>query len=214
MSVTERSLMNIAMNIDPASEYKRAQILFTLILMGAGNFVGTLKWDAMGGAWEDSGKYLRETNLDVIAAEAIIWITFLMGQLWKNDQKKDREMFLRVGFVTVSTAGAMALQSIQSETGFDFETGATESRRLYLQAIKDGAGMIEPFASVVLRSIGKSSLASPPNMIGPLPPLEFTPITFVVSTFFSTIPSGLYDTFKNILREWPDKFPHDDDFTD
>ena len=40
-----------------------------------------------------SREYLRNTNLDVIAAEAIVWITFLMAKLRKADRKKNAEMF-------------------------------------------------------------------------------------------------------------------------
>jgi hypothetical protein len=32
-----------------------------------------------------------------------------------------------------------------------------------------------------------------------------------VGTFYSTMPVGFYDTFKNFLREWSHRFPHDED---
>ena len=214
------------LTITPASIDSRAAVLSQLIMMAAGHFVGeSLQWDEQKGMWEGSRQYLRDTNLDVITAEAIVWITFLMGEFWRAEQKKDREMFERIGYVTVSTAGRLALQTIESKTAFDFTARATESRKLYLDrkiladiAVKDAAAFmfVEPFASVLLRSVGCQSLAEPPKTpIGPLPPLEWTPINIAVSIFFSSIPSGFYDTFKNMLREWSDRFPHEaEDFDD
>jgi len=28
------------------------------------------------------------------------------------------------------------------------------------------------------------------------------------------MPSAFYETFKNVLKEWSDRFPHDEDFDD
>ena len=76
---------------------KRAIVLFLIIMSAAGNFFESFRWDKQQ-MWEGSRLFLRDTNLDMITAEAIIWITFLIGEFWKADQKKDHEMFERVGF--------------------------------------------------------------------------------------------------------------------
>src|SRR5450631_3005770 len=57
---------------------RRAVVLYSVIMATAGHFVGGLRWDRQAG-WEGSRRYLRDTNLDVITAEAVVWIHFLMG---------------------------------------------------------------------------------------------------------------------------------------
>jgi hypothetical protein len=90
-------------------------------------------------------------------------------------------------------------------------------RKLYLDALKDpSVSLEEPFATTVFRSVGCRSLADPLNRIlAPPLDLEWTYLNINVSTFFSTMPLGFYETFKRFLRAWPDRFPSDDeDFDD
>jgi hypothetical protein len=197
------------MSRKPSRIDNRAVVLSLLIMGAAGDFVEGLRWDAFDGMWKESRQFFRRTNMDVITAEAIVWITFLMGRLWHADQKKDREMFERIGHVTVTKAGRLSLRMIESLTGIDFTARAVESRKLYFEAMKEAA-VHEAFATVVFRSVGCRSLADPLKHVGPLPPPEWSPLAFHVTAFFSTIPSGVYETFKNMLREWPDRFPDDD----
>jgi hypothetical protein len=191
---------------------KRAVVLSLVIMAAAGHFVGRLDWDPQRGMWDGSRRYLRDTNLDVITAESMMWIHFLLGEFWRGDREKDREMYERVGYATLSSGAQLALDMIEKQTGVDFKKRGIESRKLYLEAIKDRTGLFEPFATVVLRSIGRRSLAEPLNTIELLPPLEWTPLSLNVGIFFSTMPLAFYETFKNILREWPDRFPNDEDF--
>jgi hypothetical protein len=83
--------------------HNRAVVLSLVMMAAAGNFVEGLRWDRQKGMWEGSRRYLRDTNSDVIAAEAIVWIQFLMGKLWKADQKNDPETFERVGYDTINS---------------------------------------------------------------------------------------------------------------
>lgn len=200
-----------SMAISPSSgRDKRADVLLLVIMSAEGHFFETFRWDKHQ-MWEGSRKYLRDTTPDLITAEAIVWITFLLGQLRLADKKKDPEMFERVGNSTIYAASVFSLGFIKSETNFDFTARANESRKLYSQSKKNNT-LVEAFASVLLRSVGCRTLADPPKTItGLLPPSEWVPINMVVSVFFSTIPVGIYDTFKNMLREWSDFFPHDDD---
>ena len=199
----------------PSSVDKRGVALCLIIMAGAGHFVGTsLRWDeheGMKGIWEGSRRYLRDTNLDVITAEAMVWMHFLMGNFWKAEKEKHHEMFGRL--VTIPTAALLALDMIRDQTGFDFRARWLESRKLYLDATKhrtDSGAPWEPFATIVLRSVGCRSLAEPLRTVA-LPPPEFTPLTDQVSIFFSTVPSALYETFKRFLMEWSDRFPYDDE---
>ena len=215
LKVSQRAITDAVLTVDPTAQHKRAHVLTLMIMMAAGHFVGKSlpRWEDLLGIWEGPRHYLRNTNLDVITAEAIVWITFLMGRFWKADQRTDHRMFQRVGFATVSKASQIALGIIQSTTGSDFEAGATASRKLYVQSMEDRK-LVEAFASVVLRSVGCQSLAQPRRAVGFPPPPEFIPISVVVNVFFASIPSAYYDTYKNTLREWSDRFPVDEDFKD
>ena len=199
----------------PSSVDKRGVVLCLIIMAGAGHFVGTsLRWDehkGMKGMWEGSRRYLRNTNLDVITAEAMVWMHFLIGNFWKAEKEKHHEMFERL--TTIPTAALLALDMIRDQAGFDFKARWTESRKLYVEAMKhpkDSDARWEPFATIVLRSVGCRSLAEPLRKVE-LPPPEFTPLAAQVSIFFSTMPSALYETFKRFLMEWSDRFPYDDE---
>src|SRR5262249_15135539 len=161
--------------------------LSLVIIAAAGHFVGGLRWDRQKGIWEGSRRYLRDTNLDVITAEAIVWIHFLMGRFWRADQKEDHEMFERAGYATLFTASRLFLDMIEEQTGFDFKARAIESRKFYQEGLKDGRVSYEQFATIVLRSIGCRSLAEPLKAAGALPPLEWTPLVLNVSIFFATM---------------------------
>ncbi len=188
----------------------RAVVLSLVIMAGAGNFVGGLRWDPQEtGMWDGSRHYLRNTNLDVIAAEAIIWIYFLMGRFYQAEESS--QMSGRIGYGTTFTAAQLTLKMIEKQTGFDFKASGVERRKLYLEAAKDGGVSFEPFATILLRSIGRRSLAEPLKTVGPLPPPEWTPLSLNAGVFFSTIPLAIYETFKNFLREWPDRFPQDEE---
>ena len=202
---------------NPSSVDKRGVVLCLIIMAGAGHFVGTsLRWDeheGMKGIWEGSRRYLRDTNLDVITAEAMVWMHFLMEAFWKAEKEKDHEMSGHLGVVTIPTAALLALDMIRDQAGFDFKARWTESRKLYVEAMKhpkDSDARWEPFATIVLRSVGCRSLAEPLRKVE-LPPPEFTPLAAQVSIFFSTMPSALYETFKRFLMEWSDRFPYDDE---
>jgi hypothetical protein len=58
---------------------KRGIVLSLVIMAAAGHFVRDLRWDRQKGMWEGSRRYLRHTNLDVITAEALVWVGFFDG---------------------------------------------------------------------------------------------------------------------------------------
>jgi len=189
----------------------RAIVLSLVVMAAAGSFVKNLR----SGRTEITKalrRYLRDTNLDVITAEAIIWIHFLMGNLWTRDQGNDHEMYKRIGRVTFFTAGQVLLFTIKEQTGFDFQAKATESRKFYLDALKDHWVSFEPFATVMSRSVGRRSLAEPLKTVGLLEfPAECPPLATNLSAFMSTVPPAYYETFKNFLKESSDRFPKDED---
>jgi hypothetical protein len=197
----------------PSSVDRRAIVLHFVMMAAAGQFVYDLHWDRQKGI-EGSQRFLRTTNLDVITAEAIVWVSWLMGELWKADGmgngKRDEDMFERVGFLTVGEATRMAVGMIQAYTGVDFSVRTTEGRTLYSHATKKGVSPWEPFATIVLRSVGCQSLTDPSNAIGRLPPPEWAPLAANVSLFYTTWPLAYYNKFKDFLRLSPYRFPHDE----
>jgi hypothetical protein len=194
----------------------RAIALFLIIMGAAGHFVSGLK-NPQDNLWKEVWRYLRETNLDVITAETMVWVMFLMAQLWRAEQKRDRETFKRISYGTYTSATRLALDMIEAQTGFDFKAGWTERMKFYKEELgKARSGAIsDAFASIVLQSAGRRSLAEPLKTIAPLQaPPEWLPLAAKVMIFFSTMPSGFYESYKNVLRGWPDRFPEDDDDSD
>jgi hypothetical protein len=190
---------------------KRAVALSLTIMAAAGFFLERFHWDR--GAWKSSRRYLRDTNLDVITAEAIVWVHSLLGKLWLNDVLKDHEMIERIGPLTFFAASKIVLHTVEAKTGFDFEKEAIERRRFYLEELKDHK-IVEAFATVLLRSVGRMSLAEPLRTADELlPPLERMPIVLNVNTFFATMPLRYYKAFKGLLKERPDLLPPDENPT-
>jgi hypothetical protein len=177
---------------------QRAQILCSIIMASAGRFIGDLQE-----GWEGSRRYLRNTNLDVITAEAMIWIDFLIGTFINDECKEDPYRF---GDLINSWALQLILGTMRQFTGFDFKAAKyhAERRGYYLEEMKNDGMSFEPFATIVLRSVGRQSFTDPLQNIGPLPPPEWTPLSLIVATFFSTVPSS-FEKFKNLADEWSDR---------
>ena len=131
---------------------KRVEVLNLIVMGGAGDLVKDLD-SGMGG--DSSLRVLGDTNLDVITAEALVWVHFLIMGLWKNDPERNSEIFKRVNDSTFLVALKIALDAIESETGFDFREGAAERENFYIDAIKDRTVSFEPFATIVYRSLGR-----------------------------------------------------------
>jgi hypothetical protein len=95
---------------------------------------------------------------------------------------------------------------MKKDTGFDFRGAkyAWEREKHYQEAAKNGDVSYEPFATVVLQSIGRQSLAEPLHNTGSLPPPEWNPLSMNVAIFFQTMPPAFYKTFKRIVDHWSD----------
>ena len=79
---------------------------------------GGLQWDRQKG-WEGSRRYLRDTNLKVMTAEVVVWITLLDGKVLAGEE--DREMVERIGYGTSAARpylfAAFGSRSTRTEPG-------------------------------------------------------------------------------------------------
>jgi hypothetical protein len=139
--------------------------------------------------------------VDVITAEAILWIHILMRQFWERNAQKEYESFrqnnrieshcLPFGEEVFPTAGQIVLSMIQRDTGFDFNETGSERRKRYEEALKGGEDAPLVFASIVLHWVARKSLAEPMKNLGPVPLVtEWAPLSLITMTFFSAMPSG------------------------
>jgi hypothetical protein len=180
---------------------KRALLLSYLVMGAAGNVVAQLDRGLNG---DSTLRFLEDTNLDVVTAEAIIWNHALLMWLWKTERKKNPKMLEGVDDSIFIEALKMILETIAAETGFDFKEGAIEREKLYYEAINERS-VPESFATVLAQSLGRQSLAEPLETVDPLSfsPAKWVPLNLQLSAFFSTMPKAYYESFKNFLKEWP-----------
>jgi hypothetical protein len=192
---------------DPADPMKRAKVLSFLMMMGAAEIVRSLKWEKSK-TWKGSSHFFRETNMDVITAEALIWISYLTAQLWKAE--RDHEMLSRVGSLTFTHANELTLSIIEEATGVDFKDRAVESRKLYIATQVEGRDEVGAFAGRVIASVGCKSLADPLRLPS-LPRLEDTVLCLGIYVFYASRRMTFYNMFTMLLRERSEPFPHDED---
>jgi hypothetical protein len=131
LSTPERMLATANSMYEPASskQVKHATVLSLVIMSAAGNLVENLRWDQTK-MWRGSQQYLRDTNLDVIAAEALIWVYFLMRKFYDNEIEKEYQRrraghtrtspWLHVDEHAFHLARLLVLEIIHGQTGFDF----------------------------------------------------------------------------------------------
>jgi hypothetical protein len=193
---------------------RRATPLALVTMAAAGDFVTNFRWEKA--MWEDSHRFLRHTNLDVITAEAVVWIFFLMRKFCENDLKKQSDMIrtgryddsdtlLNIGQSTFPTARQIVLSMIEQQTGFNFNETVMTRRKRYQEAMAGEEDVALVFASILLHSIGRQSLADPLKDLGPAPLIaEWSPLSLKVKLFFSTMSSAYYKTFKNFLKALED----------
>jgi hypothetical protein len=175
-----------------SSAIDRQAIPLALVTMAAaGDFVTNFRWEKA--MWEDSHRFLRRTNLDVITAEAVAWIFFLMRNFCENDLKTQSDMMrtgrydaysdplLDIGQNTFPTAREIVLSMIERQTGFNFNKTVMTRRRRYQEAMASGEDVASVFASILLHSVGRQSLADPMKDLGRVPLIaEWSPLSLSV----------------------------------
>jgi hypothetical protein len=184
-------------------------------MAAAGIFVGRLHWDRVKGVSEGSGQFFWDTNLDVITAEAIIWVGYIMQKLHQHEE--DDGIKTRIGDFTFADAHRIVLDRIKSETGVTFKNRAEQSRGVYREAQEDGVTLADAFATTVLRCVGCQSLYEPLKQAPrpmEVPMMDWMQLSVAnVTTFYTTIPMAYYKMFKTALIEAPDLFPPDKSMT-
>ena len=199
-------------NGDPENEYKRAQLLCYLTMYGADHFINRDLNPKYSDIWSGNNSFVTGQNRDVLTAETIVWLAFLLGRLWLHDKEKDSEMRERIGYGTFTQANRLLVSTISDAVNFDFNIRAMQARTMYLSSDKERGDLHEVFARRLISSFANKSLSDSAEEINPhtalLIPLGLTVrLHSSVSIFFGTMPLAIYKTFKNALQEFPDNFP-------
>jgi hypothetical protein len=108
------AIEDLVQTVDPSDELKRAKILCYFIMYGAADFVNDSLDAERNEIWEES-HLLADTNKDVLTAETITWLSFLMGRLWSAE--RDYEIRERVGYLTLTQTNQLCLSFINETTG-------------------------------------------------------------------------------------------------
>src|SRR5262249_47877502 len=149
-------LLRVANNVvvDHSVKVDKRALLLSFIVMGAaGHLVAQLDRGLDGNS---SWRFLGNTNLDVVTAEAIIWNHALLMWLWKTEHNKNPKMLEGVDDSIFIEALKMILETIAAETGFDFKEAAIEREKLYYGAISERS-VPESFATILAQSLGRRS---------------------------------------------------------
>jgi hypothetical protein len=99
--------------------FRRAVVLHQAVAAAAGHFVGDLQ-SAKGPIYKEVRRFLRRTNLDVVTAEAINWISFLMFLHWQADRRRDNKIFERIGKSYLLVCGPTSPSNNKVEDRFRF----------------------------------------------------------------------------------------------
>lgn len=208
-----QTLMKVAEDTTrkPSETDARYWVMALIIMSAAGHFVKGLMDAQADEVVFTLEHFRRDVNWDVITAEAIVWIGFLIFKLWEADTKSDQKMFELIGSSTLYMASRYSLELIREITGCDYTAQCDERRRFYVHAFKERGDLPESFASIILLSATRRSLEDLPRTVNPTDYIapEWLALVLNVTIFYSTMPHAYYQTFKNMLREWPDRFPED-----
>src|SRR5574337_1565440 len=75
---------------DPEDENKREMLLCYLIMHGADRFINCDLNPEKSEFWANSPSIVTDSNKDVLMAETLMWLCFLMGRAWESDKKIGR----------------------------------------------------------------------------------------------------------------------------
>ncbi|MGA8585726.1 MAG: hypothetical protein WB715_18175 [Roseiarcus sp.] len=208
---TQEFIADFIQTGDPDDEQKRAQLLIYLIVHGAYGFIDHTLNPDKNEIWSNSNSVVNDRNKDVLIAETAVWLCFLMGLSFKGDNDDDKHN--RVGYLTLPSSNKLLVSCISDLSKVDFSNRAVEARRLYRATEKERGSLHEVFANRLLASLENMSLAEGPIELTPAfilnVPIEVTErVHLSVATFFAAAkPLAIYETFKNALHEFADKFP-------
>jgi hypothetical protein len=189
---------------------KRAVVLSILTLALAGHFVKDLRFNKEA-MYRDVRGFFQDTNFDTITAEAIVWALWLFRMNWTGDPDRFANASLdQIDDHTFVVAARYINLLINREAGIDFEERAIESDKFYSQLIKAEPSrplcLAEGFTSKLMQIAGNRTLGESYELANsPVTLSEASaPLNIVVMLFFTTMPSGSYETFKNIMKHWSD----------
>ena len=121
-------------------------VLSLILAAAAGDFVKNLRW-------EGSRRYLQNTNLDVITAEAIIWLYFLMVKFYLADQER-----ALIDDFAFRFALSDVLFTIKDKTGLDFEKNRSRALAVLLRNSREQGGCVDSIR-IHCSSFGRTPVA-------------------------------------------------------
>ena len=189
---------------DSTDEYKHARLLQYLVMHGAAVFINNDLNPKVNDVWSWSPSILTDKNKDVITAETILWLCFLMERFWIADN--DHERRERVGAFTLYAADKLCVHTVSRVTRVNFRDRALDGRRHYLNAERDTGDTMGAFIGRLLASADNRTLADRPKTAY-LADTSRTPfrtqicLSAAVSSFFPAVPNAIYETFTKSLRE-------------
>jgi hypothetical protein len=84
---SQEFIANFIQSGDQENELNRAQLLSYLIMYGADNFITRDLNPEKSEIWFNYKSIVTDSNKDVLMAETIIWLCFLIGRLWTSDKR-------------------------------------------------------------------------------------------------------------------------------
>jgi hypothetical protein len=184
------------------------QLLSYLMMYGADHFITRDLNPEKSEIWFNHKSIVTDSNKDVLMAETIVWLGFLIGRLWTSDKEYEiREQWIRERVVTLTHTNKLLVSIISDFTKVDFHNRAVEGRTLYLASEKERGDLHEVFAGRLITCLENKSLSESPKEINPamaiMMPIDLTVrLHCAVSIFFATMPQAIYKTFKNAVREY------------
>ena len=133
---SQEFIANFIQSGDLENELARAELLSYLIMYGAEHFITRDLDPDKSEIWFNHESIVTDSNKDVLMAETIVWLGFLIGRLWKSDKEYEGEWWKREAWATLPHTNKLLVSIISDLTKVDFHNRAIEGRRLYLDSEK------------------------------------------------------------------------------
>jgi hypothetical protein len=116
---------------DPENNSNRVLLLSYLIMYGADHFITRDLNPEKSEIWFNHKSIVTDSNKDVLMAETIMWLCFLIGRLWTSDKEYEiRERWIRERWVTLTHTNKLLVSTISDLTKVDFHNRASRRPKI------------------------------------------------------------------------------------